>query len=119
MFTLHILSLPPFQIDKKRVNAIVHAIDEEVERSQKGKVNIAFLSDEEIQVLNARYRQKNQSTDVLSFHYLDDFSTAHAGETVGEIVMSMSRIQSQAYDHGHSEMTEFEILLIHSLLHLL
>lgn len=41
---------------------------------QNGILNIALLSDEEIQVLNRDHRGIDSTTDVLSFHYYDDFS---------------------------------------------
>ena len=39
-----------------------------------GILNIAFLSDHEVQSLNRDYRGIDKNTDVLSFHYFDDFS---------------------------------------------
>jgi rRNA maturation RNase YbeY len=37
-------------------------------------LNIVFLDDDSIQKLNNQYRNIDKSTDVLSFHYFDDFS---------------------------------------------
>jgi probable rRNA maturation factor len=76
-------------------------------------INIAFLEDDEIRVLNNQYREKDQSTDVLSFHYLDDFSLAQEDEVVGEIILSESHILRQASDHQHSAEKEFLILVLH------
>jgi probable rRNA maturation factor len=90
-----------------------------VDISQEGIVNVAFLSDPEIQILNKEHRGIDTTTDVLSFHYADDFSQMQPTEISGEIIMSESRILSQSLEYGHSAREEFEILLIHSLLHLL
>ncbi len=86
---------------------------------QHGILNIAFLSDDEIQVLNRDHRGIDSTTDVLSFHYFDDFSDLSADQVAGEIILSESRIVSQALEHWHSCERECEILIIHSILHIL
>ena len=87
--------------------------------AQAGTVNIAFLSDDEIQVLNKNYRGIDKTTDVLSFHYFEDFEWLKDDEIAGEIIMSESKILSQAEEYGNIPETEFAKLLIHSSLHLL
>ena len=87
--------------------------------NQNGILNIAFLPDAEIQVLNRDHRWIDSTTDVLSFHYYDDFSEISPDDIAWEIILSESRIIAQATEHGHSPEREFEILLIHSLLHIL
>ena len=86
---------------------------------QKGILNIAFLSDEEIRVLNRDHRWIDSTTDVLSFHYFEDFADISDEEVAGEIILSESRILSQAVEHSHSPERELEILIIHSILHIL
>ncbi len=86
---------------------------------QNGILNIAFLPDAEIQVLNRDHRWIDSTTDVLSFHYYEDFSEVSTDDVAWEIILSESRILAQANEHGHSPEREFEILLIHSLLHIL
>jgi probable rRNA maturation factor len=87
--------------------------------TQNGILNIAWLTDDEIQTLNREHRGIDSTTDVLSFHYYDDFSDLDIDETAGEIILSESRILSQAEDHGHNPERECEILIIHSILHIL
>lgn len=120
MFSHQLLSHPEsFQIDENHIWAIFEYIAQVVAIPQKGILNIAFLSDEEIRSLNHQYRGIDSTTDVLSFHYFDDFSNVWDDEVVGEIIMSESRIRSQSVDHGHSEASEFETLAIHGILHIL
>lgn len=90
-----------------------------VPEAQNGILNIAFLTDEEIRILNRDHRGIDKTTDVLSFHYFDDFSDLGAEEVAGEIILSESRIQEQAEEHQHSRERECEILVIHSILHIL
>jgi probable rRNA maturation factor len=78
-----------------------------------------LLTDDEIQALNREHRGIDSTTDVLSFHYFDDFSDIDPTDTAGEIILSESRILSQAEEHGHSPERECEILIIHSILHIL
>ena len=82
-------------------------------------INISFVSDEEMQALNKKYRNKDETTDVLSFHYFEDFSDLSDDEVAGECIFSHARILSQADEYSHTPNAEFEILLIHSVLHIL
>jgi ssRNA-specific RNase YbeY (16S rRNA maturation enzyme) len=45
--------------------------------------------------LNNDYRQKDSVTDVLSFHYYEDFSDLEVEETAGEVILCESKIYSQ------------------------
>lgn len=74
-------------------------IADSVDIPQQGILNIAFLSDDEIQVLNREHRGIDNTTDVLSFHYFDDFTDIADIDTAGEIILSESRIVSQALEH--------------------
>jgi probable rRNA maturation factor len=145
MFTFEILNHPEsFTIDVSRVEEIFRLVSHVPESprhseewrihartfldpsqtqddgaSQNGIINIAFLSDEEIHELNHVHRGIDSTTDVLSFHYFEDFSSIDDTDVAWEVIMSESRILSQSLEYGHSASEEFEILLIHSLLHLL
>ncbi len=122
MFSYQILNHPDsFTIDEARVSQIFSLVSEvlPVEYFQNGILNIAFLSDDEIQTLNREHRGIDKSTDVLSFHYFDDCSAVASDEVAGEIILSESKIMSQSTELGHSPQQEFEILIIHSILHIL
>lgn len=82
-------------------------------------INIAFLSDEQIQNYNRVYRSIDSNTDVLSFHYYDDFSDLRKQDVAGEIILSESKILMQADEHGHAGEVEAKILILHGLLHIL
>ena len=138
MFSFQILNHPEhFTIDASRVHEIFRLVSEVLESpweegktlknqgglcsplAQNGILNIAFLSDDEIRALNREHRGIDKTTDVLSFHYFDDFSEVTSDEVAGEIILSESRIMSQSAELGHPPRQEFEILLIHSILHIL
>lgn len=120
MFSFQPLNHPEsFSLDQTRIAQIFAMVWEDVGVSQNGILNIAWLTDDEIQALNREHRGIDSTTDVLSFHYYDDFSDLDIDETAGEIILSESRIVSQAIEHGHSSQKECEILIIHSILHIL
>ena len=76
-------------------------------------LNILLCDNMRIKELNENYRRKEGPTDVLSFAYgLNE-------PVIGDIVISVQRIEEQAKDYGNSFEQEFYDHLIHSLLHIL
>lgn len=120
MFTFSLINHPEnFSVDRGRIEQILAQISVEVPIPQQGILNIAWLSDEEIQTLNLKYRDKDATTDVLSFHYSSDFSELDQDDIAGECIFSEPLILEQAEQHGHTPRDEWEILFIHSVLHIL
>jgi probable rRNA maturation factor len=66
--------------------------------------------------LNTQYRGQKRPTDVLSFSAPPIFQ--QQGH-LGELVICLPVLKSQARSFGHPATTELEILLIHGILHLL
>lgn len=112
-------SAQTFSISADRLDAIFAYSAEYFPHAQKGILNIAFVSDEMMQTLNRDYRGIDKTTDVLSFHYFEDFSGLSPEEVAWECIFSEAKILAQASEHGHTPQEEFEILLIHSVLHIL
>jgi probable rRNA maturation factor len=75
-------------------------------------VTVAVVPDARIRELNHRYRGKDAPTDVLSFP---------AGEAayLGDVVIALGVARRQAAAAGHTLGTEFRVLALHGLLHLL
>ncbi len=80
-------------------------------------VSIVFIDNKEIKKINKTYRNIDKETDVISFAF-DDEDTLKS-DILGEIYISVDKIQSQAEEYGHSIMREMAFLLVHGLLHLL
>jgi ssRNA-specific RNase YbeY (16S rRNA maturation enzyme) len=74
MFQYNIDIKPNFTTDKKTIDEIFKSVSNIVSETQLGTLNIVFVDDYSIQKLNKDYRQIDKVTDVLSFHYFDDFS---------------------------------------------
>ena len=119
MFRYQILETPSFQFEKNVIDKIFNIISKEVSKTQKWTLNIVFLEPNSIKKLNNDYRWKNYETDVLSFHYHDDFSGLSDDEIAGEIVLCEAKIISQAEEYSWWNDKEFYKLLIHSILHIL
>lgn len=90
---------------------------------------IRFVDSNEIKKLNYEYRQKNKSTDVLSFPQLElqepitidspfQGSTSGVPEPLGDIVISLQDAANNARDIGQSLSKETAFLIIHGILHL-
>ena len=81
------------------------------------ELSVALVGDEEMRPLNAKYRKKNQTTDVLSFA-VDDQPSAH-GILLGDVVISVEQARRQAKQRKVTLKSEMVTLLIHGILHLL
>ncbi len=95
MFTLNFISQPQFSYQQKVVDEIVRNISKVVHKAQNGTLNLVFLDPDSIKNLNNIYRKKDTPTDVLSFHYFEDFSDVAPDDIAGEIVFCEEKIVSQ------------------------
>ena len=96
---------------------------------------VRIVDDDEIRRINREQRDKDVSTDVLSFptvnypagktardcaHLLAREIDPELGACVlGDIVISMDHVRAQAKEYGHSERREAGYLLTHGLFHLM
>lgn len=99
------------------------------------EINIILTDNEGIHKVNNEFRNIDNPTDVLSFPMLDyeqpcDFSIVDEEDItlfnpennelmLGDIMISIEKVKSQAEEYGHSTKREFAFLVAHSLLHLL
>lgn len=83
-------------------------------------VSLLFTGNDEIQVINREYRDKDQPTDVISFayHETEDFDIGPY-DILGDIVISLERVVEQAKEYNHSPKRELFYVLTHGILHLL
>ena len=119
MFNYNIINKPKITINDILVDKILKNIDKVVTAEQNWTINIVFLDDDSIKKLNNKYRKINKTTDVLSFHYFEDFSNIETDEISGEIIMSENKIIEQWKTYSLWSEREFYKLFIHSILHIL
>ena len=89
----------------------------ELLNQHQAELSIALVKNREIQQLNARYRHKNEPTDVLSFP--SGGVLPEGMRLLGDVVISVEQAEKQAGERGNTLMEEMESLLIHGILHLL
>lgn len=113
---------------------VCEAVLEEENCPYEVQVNLVLTDNEGIRELNREYRGIDRETDVLSFPNVDfqeegvfdidedleaDYFDPDTGELVlGDIMISVDKVQEQARNYGHSEKREFAFLVAHSMLHL-
>jgi probable rRNA maturation factor len=74
----------------------------------RGEVNVLLTNDRRMRELNRRFRQKDKTTDVLSFPSTNG----------SDIAISVPMAKSSARQLGHGVADEIKILLLHGALHL-
>ncbi len=93
------------------------------------EVDVRVTSDAGIHEINLEMRGVDRPTDVLSFPAFDlrpgelpgeeDADVATGLVPLGDMCLSLERVQVQAKEYGHSNRRELAYLVVHSVLHLL
>ena len=100
----------------------------------EAEINLLLTDNDGIQEFNRENRNIDAPTDVLSFPnieydspsnfdtveaYLADYFEPDTGELIlGDIIISVDKVNQQALEYGHSTKREFAFLVAHSMLHL-
>ena len=77
-------------------------------------IDITFINDSQMKMLNRKYAKKNISTDVLSFSV-----EGYDKELLGNIFISLNYAKKNTFNNSNSLIKEVKILCIHGILHLL
>lgn len=99
------------------INIAINKVGEIMELKGDWEVSVSIVNPEEIRMLNSEYREVDEITDVLSFPL--DFDVDVPMKMLGDIVINLEKIKSQALEFNHSEERELSYLTVHSMLHLL
>jgi len=118
---LKIGSLPEIQIGEEIESVVRKAAERALlmERSEDCEVSIFFTDDTEIHRLNKLYRYVDRPTDVLAFAMREGVDGELNQEILGDVVISLPRVEQQAKTYGHSFDVEMSLLVSHGILHLL
>lgn len=126
------LDVPYEELIRKVIDG---AMDQE-ECPYEAEVSVTLTDNEGIREINREFRGIDSETDVLSFPMVQypapaDFSILEDEETVcdcfnpetgelllGDIILSVDKIEEQAEKYGHSVIRELAFLVAHSMLHL-
>ena len=107
------------------VRATLEAATEDV-RLRAGEVSLLLTDDTDIRSLNATYRDKDRTTNVLSFPGLDTKAGRMAGDLpdgqpvlLGDVALSAERLLAEAKELQKLPVDHVAHLLVHGTLHLL
>jgi len=108
------------------IRKLLNHTAKEEELAGKLEVSVTFMTDADIQEVNATYRGKNVPTDVISFalEELTEDEVAIIPEegmptALGDILISVETAERQAGEYGHDFNREIGFLALHGFLHLL
>ena len=89
-------------------------------------INVILTNPENIRKANKKYRDIDKETDVLSFPMFEKQEIEkimqnenEAQDILGDIIISIQRVEEQAQEYGHSFEREFAYMLIHGFYHLM
>lgn len=118
------------EIADKVINA---ALDYE-ECPYEAEVSLTLVDNNRIHDINKEFRDIDRPTDVLSFPMVeyddagefafledeDDCFNPETGELMlGDIIISLDKVEEQSIAYGHSFTREYAFLIAHSMLHLM
>ncbi len=89
---------------------------------KKTELSLVLTNDREMKTLNKAYRNKDETTDVLSFPLLEGKkmkSGLKEAIPLGDVVISLPQTRRQAANQGKKFNEELALLLTHGILHLL
>ena len=97
------------------------------EEDSKLYITVTFTNPENIQEINKQYRNIDRATDVLSFPMFEkeeleqkikqkDFEHE---DILGDIIISIEKVEEQAKEYGHSFERELSYMLVHGFYHLM
>jgi len=78
------------------------------------EMNVIFLDSEQMRQFNHQFRQRDKTTDVLTFPADDPLM-----DCLGDVLINIDKVKAQALDYGHSEDREVAFLTVHGYLHIL
>jgi len=86
-------------------------------------VNVVLTNAKNIKSINKEHRGIDKETDVLSFPMFEKDEIASLDNTnediLGDMVISIERVEEQAKEYGHSFERELAYMVVHSFYHLL
>lgn len=100
----------------------------EVEELQNTKmyISVTLTTPEQIRKINNEFRKVDKETDVLSFPMFEKEEILELKkkepkfeEALGDIIVSVSRVEEQAKEYGHSFERELAYMIVHGFYHLM
>lgn len=113
----------------KKLEELINKVLEECFKTEKIDsynlyISVTLTNPEYIRKLNKEYRQIDKETDVLSFPMFEkdeikSLENLEFEETLGDIVISVQRVEEQSKEYGHSFERELAYMVVHGFYHLM
>ena len=113
----------------KKLEELINKVLEECLKTEKIDsynlyISVTLTNPEYIRKLNKEYRQIDKETDVLSFPMFEkdeikSLENLEFEETLGDIVISVQRVEEQSKEYGHSFERELAYMVVHGFYHLM
>ena len=110
-------SQEPIVINLDEYKSFIEEVLRIIPHAENKTLTVSFVSDEEMRSLNRTYRDRDITTDVLSFPFeAEDFERSE--NFLGDVVISSDQAARQAAQNGLSIDHEVNQLILHGALHL-
>jgi len=114
--------------DLQLIRDLIAAAGQELKLREDTEVSVTLMNNDEIQKINEQYRGVDRPTDVISFAMHDDDAddvivmdpemAAEMPLNLGDIMISVDKVDEQARFLQHSRERELGYLVVHGFLHL-
>ncbi len=106
------------------INEVIDACFKEEKLNDRNLyINIILTTPENIKQINKQYRNIDNETDVLSFPMFEKDEIEkidnNIEEVLGDIVVSIERVEEQAKEYGHSFTRELAYMVVHGFYHII
>jgi len=105
-----------YKINTNFVKKLISEVLKYIKRAQDTELEVVFVADKEIKVLNKKYRKEDSPTDVLSFKI--DRKEFGSNLFLGEIFISLDTAFKNCALFGTEFEKEITLYVIHGVLHL-
>lgn len=122
-------------IDYKEIaDKVINAALDYEKCPYEAEISLTLTNNQGIHEINKEFREIDRPTDVLSFPMVDydepgdfdflesadEYFNPETGELMlGDIVISLDKVEEQAEAYGHTVLREYAFLIAHSMLHLM
>ena len=128
MYTIEYLDLEKNTKFEEIIKKVVEqCFKEENLENSKLNISITLTTPENIKKINNEYRNVDNETDVLSFPMFEKEELDNKilkkefehEDILGDIVISIKRVEEQAKEYGHSFERELSYMVVHGFYHLM
>ena len=124
LLEIEFLDIPEDESYKAKIEEVLkQCYKEEKINPEYLYVNVILTNPENIRKLNKEYRNIDKETDVLSFPMFEkeelENITNLTQDILGDIVISIKRVEEQANEYGHSFERELSYMAVHGFYHIM